>query len=243
MTILSKIFKKVTQKNNCNKGLVPILLAVVTTGIFMPTLAIVYDLAQMRLYKTDITNIAQLAALSCVPHADNRFNIASCRNTIRNIISINLYNTVTTGGDDNQDARGRASGRFPGGGGDPTHPIPAAAFKKYFARPYSADTLSTTLNNVDINETPDGKTFRIVSYATYKPTFLKFGEWGEKGIKIEGDPVYLSASYICQNGKCDQLSKAFEEQKAIERGERAQKQPPQTPSQSNESGRYDGYRK
>lgn len=74
---IEKLVKKAFKKRKDNKGLVPILLAVITTGIFMPTLAIVYDLAQMRLYKTDITNIAQMAVLSCVAHSGNEFNIMS----------------------------------------------------------------------------------------------------------------------------------------------------------------------
>ena len=205
--------KNIQTKRKCNKGLVPILLAVITTGIFMPTLAIVYDLAQMRLYKTDITNIAQMAVLSCVAHSGNEFDVYSCRNTIRNIISINLFNTVTTGGDDNQDARARAASRQ---GGDSTHPIPEAAFKKYFARPYSSDTLYTTMNNVQIDALENNKGFYVVMYASYKPTFLKFGEWGSRGIQIRRNPVAVSASYICQNGKCKELEQAYEQQKAIE---------------------------
>ena len=230
---IEKLVKKAFKKKKDNKGLVPILLAVITTGIFMPTLAIVYDLAQMRLYKTDITNIAQMAVLSCVAHSGNEFNIMSCRNTIRNIISINLFNTVTTGGDENQDTRARAAS---GNGGDAIHPIPEAAFQKYFARNYGADSLSTTMNNVRINETKDdsgnNKGFVVQMKSVYKPTFLKFGEWGTKGIEIQSEPVFVSASYICQNSKCEELDRIYKEGEARKRQQR-QQPPPQSPGQEN----------
>ena len=207
-------FQKMKEKRKNNKGMVPVLLAIIATGVFMPTLAIVYDLANMRLYKTDITNIAQMAVLSCVAHTGNTFHMDSCRKTIKNIIAINLFNEVVDPTDENQPARAGAAFEQ---GANWKHPLPDEVFKKYFKRPYSASSLETTMNNVIINPLANDRGFYVVMFTSYKPTFMKFGDWGTNGIEIRSRPVVVSASYICQHAeKCAELDGAYRKQKQLE---------------------------
>ena len=204
--MLKNIYSALKKKKKKNKAFVPFYVALIVMFVFVPALGIVYDLANMRLYKTDITNIAQMAVLSCVAHEGNTFHMDSCRATIKNVIAINLFNTVVDTSDDNQKAR------------KSIHPIPEPIFNDYFKRTNNVYSLQTTMDNVIINPISDNRGFYVVTFSSYKPTFIKFGDMGKNGIEIASAPVVVSASYICQHSRsqCSDLKKAYEQQSKAE---------------------------
>lgn len=212
--MLNEILLKFKRKTKNNKGFIPLYVALMVTFFFVPSLAVVYDLANMRIYKTDITNIAQMAVLSCVAHEGNTFHMDSCRTTIKNVIAINLFNTVVDPSDENQSNR---AGGAQEKGGNWQHPLPNEIFEDYFKRPYNASTLQTTMENVIINPLANNRGFYVSTFTSYKPIFLRFGKWGESGIEIVSNPVVVSASYICQHGGCEQLDQAYRQQREAEK--------------------------
>ena len=74
------------------------------------------------------------------------------------------------------------------------------------------------MDNVIINPISDNRGFYVVTFSSYKPTFIKFGDMGKNGIEIASAPVVVSASYICQHSRsqCSDLKKAYEQQSKAE---------------------------